>query len=78
MHRVVRKKILKFRSKLRSKRFIVGNNQRRFLQMLDHICHRKGLSRTRSSEQGSFVFSAFKKLLDFLNRFYLISSWFIV
>jgi len=78
MYGVVWEKIFEFRRKLRSQSFIMRNNQRRFLQMLDHIRHGKGLSRTRSSEQGSLIFSAFKKLLDLLNRFDLISGWFIL
>ena len=77
MYSIVWEKIFEFRRKLRSQSFIVRNNQCRFLQMLDHIRYGKGLSRTCSSEQGGFIFSAFKKLLDFLNSFDLISGWFI-
>ena len=78
MHGVVRKKVLEFRRELRRQSFIVRNNQRRFLHMLDDIRHGKGLSRTGRSEQGSFVFSALEELLDLLYGLRLVSSWSIV
>lgn len=50
MHGIIRKKILEFRCKLRRQSLVVRNYQGRFLDMLDDVCHSKGLSRTRGSE----------------------------
>ena len=40
----VRKKFAIFGSKLCRQRLVVCDNERRFLEMLDHICHSKCLS----------------------------------
>ncbi len=78
MYGVVRKKILEFRRELRSKCFIMRNNQCRFLYVLDDIRHGKGLSRTGRSEECDFLFAALEGFLDLFDSLRLVSSWFIV
>jgi hypothetical protein len=77
MYGIIWEKIFEFCSKLRSKRFIVRDNEGRLLEVLDYIRYRKGFSSSCSSEEGSLIFSTFKKLFDLLNRLWLVSSWLI-
>jgi hypothetical protein len=53
------------------------NDQGWFLEMLDDVCHRKGFSRPRSSEQGHFIFPLRENLLDLIDRSDLISGWLV-
>ena len=46
-----RKKLFKFPVKLGRQRLIVGDDQRGLIQLLNHIRHRKGLTRPRDSQK---------------------------
>lgn len=43
-HCVVREKFLELAVELCRQRLVMSNDQRRFIQLLDDICHRKGFS----------------------------------
>jgi hypothetical protein len=42
MHSIIREKVLKFSRKLSSEGFIMGDDEGRFLKMLDNVCHGEG------------------------------------
>ena len=52
LHRILREELLHLAVKLRRERLIVGDDERRLLQLLNHICHREGLTGTRHADQG--------------------------
>ena len=50
LHRVLREELLKLAVELRREGFIVGDDQRRLVQLLDDIGHREGLAGTRNPQ----------------------------
>ena len=77
MHSVIREEIFKLCRQLSCKRFIMRNNQRRFLEMLNNIRHRKRFSCSRSSKKRYFTFTFGKNILNFFDRSNLISGWLV-
>ncbi len=52
LHCVVREKFLKLAIELGRQGLVVGDDQRRFIQLLDDICHRESLARTGDAKEG--------------------------
>lgn len=50
LHGVIREHLLEFSVQLSGQCFIMGDDQCGFLQLLDHVGHRKRLSRTRNPQ----------------------------
>ena len=60
---ILREKFFHFSVQLPRQCLVVGNNQRRLIQRLNDICHRKGLSRTGHTQQ-CFKLVAFFESFD--------------
>ena len=73
-HCVLRKKFFKFSIQLRRQRLIMRNDQRRFIQLLDHIRHRKCFTGTRNTEQCLTLISFLKSFHQLLNRLRLVAG----
>ena len=73
-HCVFRKKFFKFSIQLRRQRLIMRNDQRRFIQLLDHIRHRKCFTGTRNTEQCLTLISFLKSFHQLLNRLRLVTG----
>ena len=52
LHGIVWKKFLKLTVELGRQGLVVGDDQRRFIQLLDDICHRESLTRTGDAKEG--------------------------
>ncbi len=52
LDRVVREELLELRGELRRERLVVGHDQRRPLDLLDHVGHGEGLAAAGDAEQG--------------------------
>ena len=74
LHRIVREKLFHLRIKLRRQRLIVSDHQRRLIELLDHIRHRKRLTGSGHSKQRLKLIPLFKSLHQLLDRLRLISG----
>ena len=70
---VMRKKFFKFPVKLGCQRFIVRDDQRRFLYTFYDVGHRKSLSRSRNAQKRLMFFTVQKSFRQFFHRLRLIS-----
>ena len=52
LHCVVREEFFKLAIELGRQGLVVGDDQRRFIQLLDDICHRESLTRTGDAKEG--------------------------
>ena len=52
LHCVIREEFFELAVKLRRQRLVVSDDQRRFIQLLDDIRHRKRLARTGDTKEG--------------------------
>ena len=52
LHRVIGEELLELPIELRRQILIVGDDQRRLVQLLYHICHGKCLTRSGDAEEG--------------------------
>ena len=50
LHRVLREELLELRIKLGGESFVMGNDEGRLLQLLNHIGHGEGLAGTSNSQ----------------------------
>ena len=62
LHRIIREKLFHLRIKLRRQCLIVGDHQRRLIELLDHIRHRKRLTGSGHSKQRLKLIPLFKSL----------------
>ena len=76
-HCVVWKKFLHLPVKLRRQRLIVCNDQRRFVQLLNNICHSKCLTGTCDSKQRLELIALLEAFDQFLNCLRLVTGWFV-
>ena len=76
-HCIVWEKFLHLPVKLRRQRLIVCNDQRRFVQLLNNICHGKCLTGTCDSKQRLELIAFFKTCHEICDGFRLIPSWLI-
>ena len=67
-------KFLHFPVKLRRQRLIVGNDERWLVQCLNDIRHRKGLSRTRHTQQCLELISLFEAFYKLGNGLRLVAG----
>ena len=52
LYGVVREELFELAVELCRQCFVMSNDQRRFIQLLDDVCHREGFSRTGDAEKG--------------------------
>ena len=67
MHGIVREKFFVFLGELRGKRFVVGDDKRRLLDLLDDIGDGKSFARSGNAKKRLFFqtfFNSFHKLFD--------------
>ena len=74
LHRIVREKLFHLRIKLCRQRLIVSDHQRRLIELLDHIRHRKRLTGSGHAKQRLKLIPLFKSLHQLLDRLRLISG----
>src|SRR5207244_10353365 len=68
LNRVTRKELFKFRVKLCSQRFIVRNDQRRPVQLLDHVRNRESFTGARDTEQCLMAIKRLNRLQELRDR----------
>ena len=73
LDRVVREELLHLAVELRRKRLVVGDDECRLLQLLNHIRHRKGLARARHADQGLELIARAKPVDQFLYGLRLVA-----
>ena len=73
LHRIVGEEIFELSIELCRKGFIVAQDDCRTVEMLDDICHRKGLSRPRNTQQSIMLRPPFNRLDKLGNRFGLVT-----
>ena len=66
-HGIFREELLHLPVQLGRQRLVVGDDQRRFIELFDDIGHGKGLSRTGDAQQGFALVSLFKTLHQLLD-----------
>src|SRR3989344_6571566 len=75
MNGILGKKLSILLSQLGGQCFVVSDNQCRFLNFLDNVCHRKSLA-TAGHAQKSLMFQTFFDTFHQLfNRLWLVTSW---
>ena len=73
LDRVVREELLHLAVELRRERLVVGDDECRLLQLLNHIRHRKGLARARHADQGLELIARAKPADQFLYGLRLVA-----
>ena len=76
-YRILREKFLHLPVKLPRQCFIMGNDQSRLIQRLDHICHGKGLTGTGDTQQGLELIPLSEAFHQFCDCLRLVSGWLI-
>ena len=78
LHGVFRKKFLELGAQLRGQRLVVGQHQRRSVQLCDDVGHGKGLAGTGDAQQHLFVYSVFDALYQALDGLRLVTGGAVV
>lgn len=76
-HCVVRKKFLELTVELCSQSFIVGNDQRWFIQLLNDVCHRKCFSGTGDTQKGLALVALLETFDKVGDRLGLVAGGFV-
>ena len=72
-HGVFREEFLELAVQLRSQRFIMRDDQRRLVQLLDHVGHGKRFAGARHAEQRFKLVAFFEAIHQFFDRLRLIA-----
>ena len=75
MHRILRKELLEFFIQLGGQCFIVRNDQRRPLILLDHLSHGESLTGTGHAQEYLVLFALLKSFGQLFNCLRLVASW---
>ena len=73
-NRIIREELFKFSIQLRRQSLIMCNDQRRFVQLLNNICHGKRLTGAGNSQQSLTLISFPKTRRQFCNRLGLVAG----
>ena len=73
LDRIVREELFHLAVELRRERLVVGDDERRLLQLLNYIRHRKGLARARHADQGLKLIARAKPVGQFLYGLRLVA-----
>ena len=76
-HCILRKEFLHFPVKLCGQRFIMGNDQRRLIKLLNHIGHGKGLAGSGNTKKCLELVAFFKTFHQLFDCLGLVSGWLI-
>ncbi len=74
LYGVVRKKFLELAVELCRQRFVMSNDQRRFIQLLADVCHHKGFSKTSDTQKGLALVAFFETSDKVGNRLGLVAG----
>ena len=74
---VVREKFLELAVELGRQGLIVGDDQRRFIQLLDDVCHREGFPGTGDAQKGLALVALFETFDQFGDRLRLVAGGFV-
>jgi len=74
LHCIFRKELLKLSIQLRCQCFVVGNDQRRFIQLLNDVCHRKCLSGSGNTQKCLTLIALPKTTDQTVDRLRLVSG----
>lgn len=76
-NRIVREELLELAVELCRQSFIMRDDQRRFIQLLDDICHREGFTGAGNAEKCLALVAFLKTFYQLLNGLGLVAGGFI-
>ena len=76
-NRIVREKFLELTVELCRQGLVMSDDQRRFIQLLDDVCHRKGFSRAGNAQKGLALVAFFETFDKVGDRLGLVAGRFV-